>query len=196
MEARELGLRCGIVTLRLAGASMKHTGKAKRASGQHSTPAPRRQRVPATVLIIVAVGVAAAAAFWWWRGQKLMPTQAAPAIADTVAPTATTASATSEFSKLVGRWLRPDGGYVIEVRGVEENGRMQAAYFNPNPIHVAKAEASREGTVTKVFLELRDVNYPGCTYALAYDPNREMLFGVYFQAALQQNFDVVFVRAK
>jgi hypothetical protein len=71
---------------------------------------------------------------------------------------------------------------------------MNAAYFNPRPIHVAKAEASQyEGTVN-VFIELRDVNYPGSTYNLTYDPADDYLKGVYFQAAIGQTFDVYFVR--
>jgi len=38
--------------------------------------------------------------------------------------------------------------------------------------------------------------YPGSTYTLTYDPRRDQLEGVYFQAAMQQRFDVVFVRLK
>lgn len=71
---------------------------------------------------------------------------------------------------------------------------MGVAYFNPQPIKVSKAEAAQEGATTKVFLELRDVHYPGSTYALIYDPTRDQLKGVYYQAALQQRFAVVFVR--
>ena len=73
---------------------------------------------------------------------------------------------------------------------------MDAGYFNPRPINVSRAEASQEGTTTKVFIELRDTNYPGSTYTLTYDPQSDQLKGVYFQAALQQSFDVVFVRLK
>ncbi|OGR31583.1 MAG: hypothetical protein A2139_13870 [Desulfobacca sp. RBG_16_60_12] len=73
---------------------------------------------------------------------------------------------------------------------------MVTAYFNPRPINVSRAEAAQEGTTTKVFIELRDTNYPGSTYTLAYDPQSDQLKGVYFQAALQQSFDVVFVRMK
>ena len=40
---------------------------------------------------------------------------------------------------------------------------MDAAYFNPKSIHIAKAEASRETDATKVFIELRDMNYPAPT---------------------------------
>jgi hypothetical protein len=71
---------------------------------------------------------------------------------------------------------------------------MEAAYLNPRPIHVARAEASKYGTATKVFVELRDVNYPGSTYNLTYDPVDDRLRGIYFQAAIEQTFDVYFVR--
>jgi len=97
---------------------------------------------------------------------------------------------------LKGRWRRPDGGYVIEINDVEATGKVDAAYFNPNPIHVSKAEATREGGATKVFVELRDAGYPGSTYSLTYDPQNDQLRGVYFQAAMNQNFDVIFFRIK
>jgi len=71
---------------------------------------------------------------------------------------------------------------------------MDAAYFNPRPINVSRAEASRDGAGIKVFIELRDVNYPGSTYTLTYDPATDQLSGNYFQAVRRENFDVVFVR--
>jgi hypothetical protein len=98
------------------------------------------------------------------------------------------------FSKLKGKWIRTDGGYIVDIKRVDEHGKMDAAYLNPSPIHVAKAEASQEGAATKVFIELRDVNYPGSTYELVYDPQRDQLTGVYFQAVQQQHFDVTFDR--
>ena len=73
---------------------------------------------------------------------------------------------------------------------------MDAAYSNPQPIHVARAEATKEGPATKVFIELRDVNYPGTTYDLVYDPGSDQLTGIYFQAVIKQQFEVVFVRMK
>lgn|GEM_PF-6342117 len=48
-------------------------------------------------------------------------------------------------------------------------------------IHVGKAEASRDSDATKVFIELRDVNYPGSTYTLDYEPANDQLKGVYYQ---------------
>ncbi len=97
---------------------------------------------------------------------------------------------------MIGRWLRPDGGYILEIRDVDAGGKLDAAYLNPQPIHVARAEATRDGSALKVFVELRAPNYPGSTYTLTYDPKRDQLQGVYFQAALRQRFDVVFVRMK
>lgn len=97
---------------------------------------------------------------------------------------------------LKGRWRRPDGGYVIEIKEVDSSGKMDAAYFNPNLIKVSKAEATREGGAIKVFIELRDTGYPGCTYTLTYDPQTDRLKGIYFQTAIQQKFDVIFLRIK
>ena len=42
---------------------------------------------------------------------------------------------------LKGRWLRPDGGYVIEIRQVDADGQLDARYFNPSPIRVVAAKA-------------------------------------------------------
>ena len=98
------------------------------------------------------------------------------------------------FDRLLGRWLRPDGGYILEIRSVSPGGKVDAAYLNPGPIRVARAEALREGGALTLFVELRDVNYPGSTYRLVYDPARDVLGGLYFQAVEQQTFDVEFVR--
>jgi hypothetical protein len=97
---------------------------------------------------------------------------------------------------LKGRWLRPDGGYTLEIRNVAASGTLDAAYLNPQPIHVARAEARREGSALKVFVELRAPGYPGSTYTLTYDPQRDRLAGTYFQATLRQSYDVFFVRMR
>jgi uncharacterized protein (DUF2147 family) len=101
-----------------------------------------------------------------------------------------------DFDKLKGRWLRPDGGYILSVKDVDPGGKMDAAYYNPRPINVSKAQAAREGATLKVFIELRDAGYPGSTYTLIYDPKTDRLGGVYYQAAVGQRFDVMFVRSK
>ena len=106
------------------------------------------------------------------------------------------AQATPEFAKLIGRWVRTDGGYAIVVKSVDPSGKMDATYANPNPINVSKAEASVEGNSLKMFIELRGVGYPGSTYRLTYVPTGDRLTGEYFQAAIRQKFDVVFLRSK
>ena len=100
------------------------------------------------------------------------------------------------FDAVNGRWLRPDGGYILEIRSVDTSGKINAAYLNPQPINISKAEATRDGSTLKVFVELRAPNYPGSTYTLTYDPKQDQLQGIYFQAALQQSFNVEFVRMK
>jgi uncharacterized protein (DUF2147 family) len=121
------------------------------------------------------------------------PPPAAVNATNQIAPAATL---NAGFEKLAGKWQRPDGGYIVEIRSVEPGGKMDAAYFNPKPIHVAKAEASQEGETVKAFIELRDVNYPGSTYTLVYDPATDQLKGIYYQAALRQQFEVFFERLK
>ena len=105
-------------------------------------------------------------------------------------------SGQNQSQLLKGRWLRPDGDYVLEIQDIKPDGEMEAAYFNPNPIHVAIAKMSQSGPVTKVFVELRDTGYPGSAYNLVYDPGSDQLKGIYSQAALHQDFDVYFVRMK
>ena len=95
---------------------------------------------------------------------------------------------------MIGRWLREDGGYVLAISAVEPNGMLKAAYFNPNPVHVSQAAAVKEDGRVKVGIELRDVNYQGCLYALYFNESLDQLQGTYYQAALQQTFDVFFVR--
>jgi uncharacterized protein (DUF2147 family) len=106
------------------------------------------------------------------------------------------APASVDLQALVGKWVRPDGGYVISVRSVEPDGRVDAGYFNPRPINVSRAEASTEGNAVKLFIELQAAGYPGSTYELIYDPGNDALVGIYFQAAMQQRFQVHFVRTE
>ena len=104
--------------------------------------------------------------------------------------------AAGDFQKLLGRWLRPDGGYILEFKSVAPDGKLVASYLNPRSINVSQAEARKEAGAVKVFVELRDESYPGCTYTLTYDPEHDVLAGVYFQALMGEKFDVGFERVK
>ncbi len=141
-----------------------------------------------------AVLVVLAAVFMFGRGQR--DETISPATGSGSSPAGNVAPAQPDFQRLMGQWQRPDGGYVIDIMKIEANGKMQAGYYNPRPIHVARAEAADEGAAIAVFIELNDVNYPGSTYTLRYDPANDQLHGVYYQAALQESFEVVFVRMK
>jgi len=118
--------------------------------------------------------------------------KAAPASAPASAPAP--AAAGAPVAKAKGRWLRPDGGYILAITTIEADGRAEAGYFNPNPIKVAWATVKTEGADIKVAVELRDQNYPGCIYKLTYLADKDRLVGTYFQAQMQQTYEVEFVR--
>ena len=104
--------------------------------------------------------------------------------------------ATKEFKILEGRWARPDGGYILELWDIKKDGNLKAAYFNPRPIKVFHSQLSRkEGKIT-LFVELRDINYPGSAYYLTYHPTADRLQGTYLQAVERQTFNIEFVRVK
>lgn len=177
--------------------SQKTKKKTKSRAGMQQPKANGKSSRVSWILLALAVVVAIAGVYFVFGRQG--PTSgdteraAAPGSghqADKAAP------ASVDFQTLVGKWVRPDGGYVISVRSVEPDGRVDAGYFNPRPINVSRAQASVEGKATKLFIELQAAGYPGSTYELIYDPGNDALVGIYFQAAMQQRFEVVFVRTE
>jgi hypothetical protein len=105
-------------------------------------------------------------------------------------------STSQETQVLVGRWVRTDAYYVIEIRPLEEGGPLAVGYFNPKPINVGRAELTDTIAGPVLTVELRDVNYPGSTYILTYDRTRDVLIGTYFQAVQRTTFDVAFIRQR
>ena len=99
-----------------------------------------------------------------------------------------------DFRVILGEWVRPDGGYVVHVRDVNPDGSVDAGYFNPNKIHIAEARVSLSKGLIKLFIKLQDKGYPGSTYTLYYYAEKDALAGFYYQAAMQQTFEVVFLR--
>jgi hypothetical protein len=173
------------------------TSKRRKPSTRQPLGTPGARRVSVlTATIVLVVGIVAAVVLL--RGGELvgmgspLPSPAVPG----AHPAVTAIAANSGFQALHGRWLRPDGGDILDIRDVEANGTIDAVYLNPRPLTVASAEATRDGSTMQVFVELRAPGYPGSTYTLTYEPTRDQLVGVYFQAALQQRFDVVFVKMK
>jgi len=107
-----------------------------------------------------------------------------------------TAATAPDPQKLAGQWERTDGGYRIVMEEIKPDGTMKASYFNPNSIHVHQANWKLENQQLQVFIELRDTNYPGSTYTLTYDKDRDLLTGIYFQAAMNQSYEIEFTRIK
>jgi hypothetical protein len=149
------------------------------------------------LLLLAAIGVAIALAIKSSPPSPLPSANGSGAPADTNAsPVASLLPPTNAISESVlnGRWLRPDGGYVMDVRSAQPDGKLDVAYFNPRSINVSRAEWRRESDGLHVFVELRDQNYPGATYKLRYLPENDQLSGEYFQPIYQQTFDVYFIR--
>ena len=175
----------------------KRQKQTKRNAKSHALPATGRVTPRLAALALLAV-VVVAGIFWWSKGQHTeAPPVAVPATGANVTNLpAFGSTSNARFEKLPGKWLRPDGGYILEIRSATADGKLDAGYFNPRPINVAKAVALQDGQAIKVFVELRDVNYPGSTYTLAYDAESDQLKGIYFQAAMKQQFEVYFERVK
>ena len=160
-----------------------------------ASPRGRRARLIAAAILLAAGILATAVAFRGGESPQTGSPRVTPVARGNQGPVTALAD-DSTFGRLNGRWLRPDGGYVLEIRGADGGGAIEVAYLNPRPINVARAEATREGSALKLFVELRAPGYPGSTYTLTYDPKRDQLQGAYFQAALGQTFDVFFTRIK
>lgn len=148
-------------------------------------------RGPGLWLLLVAVVIVAVVL---WQGRNSGDKSAELASAAIANAGAAAAAPKADLQFLKGRWVRPDGGYVLEIRQVDADGQLDAGYFNPNPIRVVSAKAAKDGAAIKVYVELNDVNYPGCKYNLTYIPDQRQLVGTYFQAAMQQTYEVAFER--
>jgi len=169
---------------------MGSSRKKKRNTGRRPPQPVKKRKLPLKWLSLAAVTLIAAAILAVVSLKSDSPSK------ESNDSTSASSRNPDSFQKLLGRWLRPDGGYIIEIRGIDKDGRMDAAYLNPRPIHVAQADAAWKNGSLQVFIELRDTGYPGSTYTLDYNPAQDALAGIYFQAAMNQSFQVVFVRAR
>ena len=121
-----------------------------------------------------------------------------PALAQQRSETTSSAPPSTEtpFDTLLGRWVRLQGGYVITIRFIAADGKLEASYANPKPLPFHVAVVSRNGNALKLLFELRAGGYNGSTYTLRYDAANDRLIGIYDQVVVKQSFDVVFVRAR
>lgn len=141
--------------------------------------------LPALLLVVVIAGLGLGI----WLVSRDKPNSALPAKKDPPAPM------DAELrNRLVGRWHRPDGGYILTITAVREDGTVTAQYANPRPINVARAQLTTGGDRPLLYVELRDGGYDGNHYRLAYNPARDQLVGTYQQVTMNQSFDVFFER--
>jgi len=114
----------------------------------------------------------------------------------TATNTQPSAESQTGFNALPGRWVRVEGGYVITVKAVDTNGKLDPSHANPNPLPSYTAVATNDLGVLRLFFELRASGYNGSTYTLTYDAANDQLKGIYDQVVAKQKFEVTFVRAK
>jgi len=114
----------------------------------------------------------------------------------TVSDSSTQPKKTNDKTVLVGDWTRTDAAYQIKITELLDDGNMKAGYFNPKSINVGNAMWAYADGVLKIYIELRDENYPGSNYKLSYIPGKDLLAGQYYQAVESVTYDVVFLRTK
>lgn len=156
------------------------------------TPAARVRRSHQRFTVTVC-GLTAVLATGSCRKRTEVP---APSVTNSTAGfTTAVAAAPESLRKIYGRWVRDDGGYVLEIRNGAAGGVLEASYFNPKSIRVSRAAWYEGGGHMQILIELNDVGYPGSTYVLRHDPATDRLVGQYTQPALKQTFQIEFSRA-
>ena len=131
--------------------------------------------ITAIVASIILLGVLAASGLRQIRQTTLAIESVSAASPVANLPADKQAPQRSLLNKLTGKWARTDANYIFDIKSISTDGRMAVAYLNPKSIYVAEAQASRDGQGTRLFVKLQDVNYPGSTYSLVYEPKTDML---------------------
>jgi hypothetical protein len=162
-----------------------------------STSAGGKSQRPGQSIItyaLLAVVLGGLGLLFWPKkpSQSTSPQSGQPEAPAPVTNTATAAA--PDVASVLGNWLREDGGYQLQLARDSGGEKLRAAYFNPRPINVSFVSATNDSGTVKLRVELNDVNYPGCVYSLVYDRSNDRLLGTYFQAALNETFEVIFIR--
>jgi hypothetical protein len=161
--------------------------KAAKKQQPHKKTAEKKSKRPWGILVVVIISATIGVIYWKInhttnKSTSTPPTQVQQPLVDQ--------------NQLVGRWVRTDSGgnYIIEIKSVAADGKLDAGYFNPNPIKVGRTEWQKKNGSLMIVVELQDINYPGSTYTLNLLSGGNRLAGIYYQAVEGANFDVEFVR--
>jgi len=96
--------------------------------------------------------------------------------------------------QVIAQWARTDGDYILDIKKFNTDSTLEAAYYNPQPIHIAETRWKMQEGYVYFYVLFEDEGYPGSYYSLGYFPEEDRLYGVYFQAVQQQQFEVFFER--
>jgi hypothetical protein len=96
-----------------------------------SSALARRSVIVRARAFFAAISLALAATIPVARAQPLLPSPAEP-------------GSQTAFGALPGRWVRPDGGYVIGINAIDDNGKLDASYANPRPLPFYTAVVIRD----------------------------------------------------
>jgi len=165
---------------------------------------PRRRSIrswgPGAAVAAISLAIVILVAVRLWRADRphkdTVRAEKAQPVLYMPDPVMAASSARAPFQELEGKWLRHDGGYVLQIQNVAADGKIDAAYFNPRAINVSRAEASRADPTLKVVVELGDADVPGSTYTLAYDAGTDSLVGNYVHSVMREKLQVSFARVQ
>jgi hypothetical protein len=97
-------------------------------------------------------------------------------------------------TQITGEWLRTDGSYVLNIQKFNDDSTLTTIYLNPKPIHIAETGWKVQEGFVYLFVRFDDEGYPGSYYSLGYLPEEDKLYGFYYQAVMDQEFEVLFER--
>ena len=106
------------------------------------------------------------------------------------------AVSTAEFAYdiIAGEWQRADADYIINISNVQADGQVMVEYFNPRSIHIDQSIISTQNKLITLFVRFQDKGYEGSTYTLFYYAEKDALVGFYYQAVVDQTYEVIFSR--
>ena len=96
--------------------------------------------------------------------------------------------------EVTGEWLRTDGNYVLNIQRFNPDSTLNAIYLNPRPINIAETRWKVQDNYIYFYVKFDDQGYPGSYYSLGYLPEEDKLYGLYYQAVMGQEFEVIFER--
>lgn len=103
--------------------TLRKDNRKRRASGRKQPKTKRR--LLWTLIGLPVAGAVTVAVYRRFAQEREDSRSTGPAVAQ---ETSGVRSGSTVFDPLIGRWQRPDGGYVMEIRSIDASGTMDARY--------------------------------------------------------------------